>query len=46
MRYALTVCLVSGGRYDGILGVQAGLEVLRVLHENDIKTHCPIALVN
>jgi len=35
-----------GGRYDGILGVQAALEVLRTLHENNIKTYCPIALVN
>lgn len=36
----------KGGRYDGILGVQAALEVLRTLHENDIQTHCPIALVD
>lgn len=35
-----------GGRYDGILGVQSALEVLRVLSENDITTHLPIALVN
>jgi hydantoinase/carbamoylase family amidase len=26
--------------------VQAGLEVLRVLHENNISTHCPIALID
>ncbi|KAF2491389.1 amidase [Lophium mytilinum] len=36
----------AGGRYDGILGVQAALEVLRTLYENNIKTHCPIALVD
>jgi hydantoinase/carbamoylase family amidase len=36
----------TGGRYDGILGVQAALEVLHVLHENNIQTHCPIALVD
>ncbi|EOA88407.1 hypothetical protein ACJQWK_01704 [Exserohilum turcicum] len=36
----------AGGRYDGILGVQAGLEVLRTLHENNISTHCPVALIN
>ncbi|KAH7393070.1 hypothetical protein BKA66DRAFT_411274 [Pyrenochaeta sp. MPI-SDFR-AT-0127] len=36
----------AGGRYDGILGVQAALEVLRTLHENDIQTHCPIALID
>jgi hydantoinase/carbamoylase family amidase len=28
------------------LGVQAALEVLRTLHENNIETHCPIALIN
>jgi hydantoinase/carbamoylase family amidase len=33
-------------RYDGILGVQAALEVLRTLHEHKIKTHCPIALID
>ncbi|KAF2826379.1 amidase [Ophiobolus disseminans] len=36
----------AGGRYDGILGVQAALEVLRSLHENHIETHCPIALID
>ncbi|KAF2688622.1 amidase [Lentithecium fluviatile CBS 122367] len=36
----------AGGRYDGILGVQAALEVLRTLHDNDVATHCPIALVD
>ncbi|KAF2811793.1 amidase [Mytilinidion resinicola] len=36
----------AGGRYDGILGVQAALEVLRTLHENDVKTHRPIALID
>lgn len=36
----------SGGRYDGILGVQSALEVLRTLHENSITTYLPIALVN
>ncbi|KAF2033434.1 amidase [Setomelanomma holmii] len=36
----------AGGRYDGILGVQAALEVLRTLHENKIETHCPIALID
>ncbi|TVY48979.1 N-carbamoyl-L-amino-acid hydrolase [Lachnellula occidentalis] len=35
-----------GGRYDGILGVQAALEVLRTLHENNIQTHCPVALID
>ncbi|KAF2002466.1 amidase [Amniculicola lignicola CBS 123094] len=36
----------AGGRYDGILGVQAALEVLRTLHDNNVQTHCPVALVD
>ncbi|KAF2203678.1 amidase [Delitschia confertaspora ATCC 74209] len=36
----------AGGRYDGILGVMAALEVLRTLHETKTDTYCPIALVN
>lgn len=40
-------CLIElGGRYDGILGVQAALEVLRTLHENKVETYCPIALID
>ncbi len=35
-----------GGRFDGILGVQSALEVLRTLTENNIETHCPIALID
>src|SRR5699024_6619678 len=35
----------EGGKYDGILGVLAGLEVLTVLHENHITTEKPIELV-
>ena len=35
-----------GGRYDGILGVMAGLEALRVLKERDIKTWRPVGVVN
>lgn len=37
---------VLGGRYDGILGVQSALEVLRTLDENKIETYCPIALID
>jgi len=33
-------------RYDGILGVQAALEVLRTLHTTQTPTHCPLALIN
>ncbi|KIY00328.1 uncharacterized protein Z520_04013 [Fonsecaea multimorphosa CBS 102226] len=36
----------TGGRYDGILGVNAGLEVLRVLHENNVETEGSIGVVN
>lgn len=35
-----------GGRYDGILGVMAGLEVLRTLKENGHKTNYDIGLIN
>lgn len=35
-----------GGRYDGIAGVQAGLEILRTLSENNVKTYAPIAVVD
>ncbi|KAL2431629.1 N-carbamoyl-L-amino-acid hydrolase [Exophiala dermatitidis] len=36
----------TGGRYDGILGVNAGLEVLKVLHENNFETEGSIGVVN
>ena len=36
----------TGGKFDGALGVLAGLEVLRVLHEAGIETEAPIELVN
>jgi len=36
----------AGGRYDGILGVQAGLEILKVLEETDTETHAPLAVIN
>ncbi len=35
-----------GGRYDGIYGVLAGLEVLRTLNERGIETERDIVLVN
>lgn len=35
-----------GGRYDGIAGVQAGVEILRTLHDNKIQTYAPVAVVN
>ncbi|KAF2092814.1 amidase [Rhizodiscina lignyota] len=36
----------AGGRYDGILGVQAGIEALKVLKENNYETYAPIAVIN
>lgn len=35
----------TGGRYDGILGVLAGLEVLRAVHESGYVPHNPLAVV-
>jgi acetylornithine deacetylase/succinyl-diaminopimelate desuccinylase-like protein len=36
----------AGGRYDGILGVIAGVEMLRVLCENAVVTNFPVGVVN
>ena len=36
----------TGGKYDGVLGVLGGLEVLRSLNDLDIKTRHPIVLTN
>ncbi|WP_040205182.1 Zn-dependent hydrolase [Neobacillus jeddahensis] len=36
----------KGGRFDGVLGVLTGLEVVRTLVENKIKPQIPITLVN
>lgn len=36
----------TGGRYDGVLGVLAGLEIVRTLNDFDIKTRHPIVVVN
>lgn len=36
----------TGGRYDGILGVMAGLEALRTLHESDYQTEGPVGIIN
>ncbi|OQY51589.1 MAG: hypothetical protein B6230_04450 [Desulfobacteraceae bacterium 4572_89] len=35
----------KGGKFDGILGVMGPLEVMRVLHENNIKTRRPVTIV-
>jgi hydantoinase/carbamoylase family amidase len=36
----------TGGRYDGILGVTAGVEMLRVLADNWTETEYPVGVVN
>lgn len=35
----------TGGKFDGIYGVLAGLEVMRTLQDNDIKTAAPLEVV-
>lgn len=35
-----------GGRFDGVLGVLAALEILRTLKDADVRTKRPIELVN
>jgi N-carbamoyl-L-amino-acid hydrolase len=34
-----------GGKYDGVLGVLAGIEVVRSLHENQIRLNHPIEVI-
>lgn len=36
----------TGGKYDGVLGVLGGLEVLRTLNDAGIRTRRPIVLAN
>lgn len=36
----------TGGRYDGVLGVLAGLEIVRTLNDHGIKTKRPIVVTN
>ena len=35
----------TGGKFDGVFGVLAGLEVLRTLHDNNIQTVSPLEVV-
>ena len=35
----------TGGRYDGCLGVLAGIEVVRVLHDRSIRLYHPIEVI-
>ncbi|MGB2166912.1 MAG: Zn-dependent hydrolase, partial [Candidatus Puniceispirillales bacterium] len=34
----------TGGKYDGVLGVLAGLEIIRRLHDSSIRTRHPIVI--
>ena len=36
----------TGGKYDGVLGVLAGLEIIRTFNDLDIKTKHPIVVTN
>ena len=36
----------TGGRYDGVLGVLAGLEIIRTMNDLDIRTRHPIVVTN
>jgi N-carbamoyl-L-amino-acid hydrolase len=36
----------TGGKYDGVLGVLAGLEIVRTLNDLDIRTRHPIVVTN
>ncbi|EAP75908.1 Zn-dependent hydrolase [Roseovarius nubinhibens] len=36
----------TGGKYDGVLGVLAGLELVRTMNDLDIKTKHPIVVTN
>jgi N-carbamoyl-L-amino-acid hydrolase len=36
----------TGGKYDGVLGVLAGLEIVRTLNDLNIQTKHPILIVN
>ncbi len=36
----------TGGKYDGVLGVLAGLELIRTMNDLDIKTKHPIVVTN
>src|SRR5690606_29383280 len=36
----------TGGKFDGILGVLSGLEVLRTLHAAGYETNAPVEVIN
>ena len=43
---AISIPSQRGGKYDGVLGVLAGLEIIRTLNETGIKTKHSIEVVN
>jgi N-carbamoyl-L-amino-acid hydrolase len=36
----------TGGKYDGVIGVLAGLEVLKTMHASGYETNAPIEVIN
>lgn len=36
----------TGGKFDGVLGVLGGLEIIRTLNDLDVRTRHPIAIIN
>ena len=36
----------TGGKYDGVLGVLSGLEIIRTMNDLDIKTKHPVVVTN
>ena len=36
----------TGGKYDGIMGVLGGLEVMRALNDNNVETERPLLLID
>ncbi|SFB10827.1 N-carbamoyl-L-amino-acid hydrolase [Lentibacillus halodurans] len=36
----------NGGRFDGVLGVLAALEVIRCLNDHEVETYRPIEIIN
>ncbi|KFA81545.1 hypothetical protein S40288_09050 [Stachybotrys chartarum IBT 40288] len=36
----------TGGKYDGILGVTCGIEVLKTIHDSNVTTYAPLAVIN
>lgn len=38
--------IINGGKFDGILGIICGLEIIKTLEENGVVTKSPIEIVN